>query len=1351
VKVLVSVALWGRKYTKTFADYSLASMLAPDNIPHLAQKHEVVYHIMTTRKDAKWLRRRPALRLLGEYARIDWDFLEDHLYDPYALPTGPEGEKYSFLALLQNIAIKKSLLHDALIFNYADFIWTNGSLTRSIGMLTDGVDAVLSFCLPVDPTRALAELDKVRVHEHASLTLDLPPRVGAEIAIRCLHREGMLHYWDGPAFTVTPTYLLWPVGKDGVVVRAYHQTILALRVKADDPVYRAGITAGSLDGYFTTRFAETSTVRHAANSEDVFVFSLYDTIVNSQIGGPSRASWRGFTREESLRECLRETVSAAQRKFALLPIEVRRAYDQPERWERVKDESYRLLEKLHATTVFDQGAHRHLYTQDTTLQKLAARWQWNSLQQAFVERMLRAPIGRLLAQAVGPDWARILLATIDFLLNRSSRVNPALTPANQQNPLISSGPEVAYARPDSLLKLWLRPIKRSIAGAAKRAHENLLSPKRVEMVTALKRLLGPARVRNIRLAVEGLFVPGHKIAPNIILSGASVSKIRAGISAEGIIGGLQNMEELEQVLATAEAPIRAVIHNTPLWTEGYRALGRNYWFRGRFAEAMQCFAEAERCLPQLAQAAGWDPKALVLLPRNTASVIGLMGHIDGFVKYKILSGDQRPYYLLASENEIVNHAFLDYWRDHITVVTAGEEFDRLAALDAAYGVNWNWVMPEGDDGVVHVHQALARAQRQWSKEKRGNLLTLKETHADLLAGKKRQWGMRTHDWFVCLHVRSAGFYTETGTAQKFRNTPIEDYYPLIHSIIEAGGWVVRMGDSAMPPLDLGKFGPHKDRVIDYAHVPDRSPELDVALCASCKLFVSSPSGLHTVAHAFGRPVCPVNFPMYAGFPWHPGEIFIPQRYFSGALGRVLTLKEILSSNLVHADQHFLLEKAGIDLIHNKPIDIIETVREALNPDDYTTPGVDFGDRVRQEFDRLNREHVVDISGRLGLYFAVTYAHELCPEIGIKPKVATADPLEDTPRRLDVLIPSYNRPARLHRLLATGLAFDMPGVFFVVIDDGSTAFEEVPGLGHANTVQVCESFNTKRVVYIRNPQNMGVAASWQRYYRDFCFASYTMSVTDKDEFVNPRPIVNALRKLDEDPKLSMVVIPLRQKDRGAEDRLLPFNYSRMSGGEYLAHYARDNMLQHASMWGIIRVDAVRSAGVPRPLDLRRYGLDDGFGIDIDFVFMVAALGDVDFEREAHVRRSTIGGATERFPLTFAYTYYQYAKRAMRELKARGIVTDETVRRYVGMWLREITRGLIRAYDHVEGTEEPGTKRIKRHLPMPILLYLPLECLRYGVQPPRENIELYLTAANLMMRDWIDRWQTRLIYLQAVLRG
>ena len=84
-----------------------------------------------------------------------------------------------------------------------------------------------------------------------------------------------------------------------------------------------------------------------------------------------------------------------------------------------------------------------------------------------------------------------------------------------------------------------------------------------------------------------------------------------------------------------------------------------------------------------------------------------------------------------------------------------------------------------------------------------------------------------------------------------------------------------MGDASMPPIDLEKCGT-SGRVVDYAHSPDRSAELDVALCASCVLFVSSPSGLHTVAHAFGRPVCEVNYPIYNGFPWYSDDIFIPQ-------------------------------------------------------------------------------------------------------------------------------------------------------------------------------------------------------------------------------------------------------------------------------------------------------------------------------------------------------------------------------------------------------------------------------------------------------------------------------------------
>ena len=136
------------------------------------------------------------------------------------------------------------------------------------------------------------------------------------------------------------------------------------------------------------------------------------------------------------------------------------------------------------------------------------------------------------------------------------------------------------------------------------------------------------------------------------------------------------------------------------------------------------------------------------------------------------------------------------------------------------------------------------------------------------------------------------------------------------------------------------------------------------------------------------------------------------------------------------------------------------------------------------------------------------------------------------RKLDILIPCFNRPRYLHRILETGLELAIPGAYFVVFDDASDAPEDVPGLGMATTEAVCRSFGDDHVIHIRNPTNMGVAKSLTRYYAEFCDAEYTSLLNPKDEFINAAPIVGALAKLDDDPKLSFVVYPLRQVDRSA---------------------------------------------------------------------------------------------------------------------------------------------------------------------------------------------------------------------------
>jgi hypothetical protein len=346
------------------------------------------------------------------------------------------------------------------------------------------------------------------------------------------------------------------------------------------------------------------------------------------------------------------------------------------------------------------------------------------------------------------------------------------------------------------------------------------------------------------------------------------------------------------------------------------------------------------------------------------------------------------------------------------------------------------------------------------------------------------------------------------------------------------------------------------------------------------------------------------------------------------------------------------------------------------------------------------------------------------------------------RKLDFLLAVFDRPRYLHQILKSGLALAIPGANFVVFDDASTLVEDVPGLGPASVEKVCRSFGDERIIYSRNPTNMGIAKTLERYYRELCDAQYTSLLNPKDEFIDGAPIANALAKLDADPAISLVVYPLRQVDRVEKDKPLLFRYDRMSGRDFVARHVRDEMLQHCSGYGIMRVTAARKVGIPRNLDLRAFGLEDASGIDHDMIYTLATTGDVEFESEPPLRRVIVDGYTERYPLTFAYCQYQYARRLMAELEPTGFVSAETRRLYIGFWHLIIARGLVVAYRPVHGSEqERGVSRVRPHLPVPILLYLPLESLRFRVWPRNDTVTTYFAGARLLLADWWSKIRGR----------
>lgn len=338
------------------------------------------------------------------------------------------------------------------------------------------------------------------------------------------------------------------------------------------------------------------------------------------------------------------------------------------------------------------------------------------------------------------------------------------------------------------------------------------------------------------------------------------------------------------------------------------------------------------------------------------------------------------------------------------------------------------------------------------------------------------------------------------------------------------------------------------------------------------------------------------------------------------------------------------------------------------------------------------------------------------------------------RKLDFLIPVYNRPAYLYRILSTGLALNIPGAYFVVIDDFSDQVEEVPGLGALTVEAVCASFKDSRVIYSRNPRNMSVAASLDRYYRDVCEADYTSLLNPKDEFLDGAPICEALAKMDADPKLSFVVYPLRQGDPENADRFLSFRYDRMSGKEFIARHIEDENLQHCSGYAIMRVTNARIIGIPNNLDLRSYGLEDASGIDHDMLFRMATLGDVEFTADPPIRRWIGSGYTQRFPLTFGYSQYQYARRLVIELGPDGWISRKSQRHYLAFRLMLVAWGAVAVRGPYTGVVEKDFSKLDRHMGVPLWLYILLECVRFGIWPTRRMMSLYTTA----FMPWLPKW-------------
>jgi putative glycosyltransferase (TIGR04372 family) len=186
----------------------------------------------------------------------------------------------------------------------------------------------------------------------------------------------------------------------------------------------------------------------------------------------------------------------------------------------------------------------------------------------------------------------------------------------------------------------------------------------------------------------------------------------------------------------------------------------------------------------------------------------------------------------------------------------------------------------------------------------------------------KKYGWIKGEKFVCLNVRDSAFFNESKEVHNhnaIRNSDIDDYEAAVNYLLNMGYWVVRMGRKVERPFKI-----KHSRLIDYGVDPNSSDLLDIWLSKNCYFFISTGTGIDSVAQMFKKPIVIVNLlPIISLLSWL-NTVTMPKRLF-WEKGKELSLTEHLNNNLKGCQY----KEKGIKIVDLTPDEIKCGVQEMV--------------------------------------------------------------------------------------------------------------------------------------------------------------------------------------------------------------------------------------------------------------------------------------------------------------------------------------------------------------------------------------------------------------------------------------
>jgi putative glycosyltransferase (TIGR04372 family) len=186
--------------------------------------------------------------------------------------------------------------------------------------------------------------------------------------------------------------------------------------------------------------------------------------------------------------------------------------------------------------------------------------------------------------------------------------------------------------------------------------------------------------------------------------------------------------------------------------------------------------------------------------------------------------------------------------------------------------------------------------------------------------------MKKHGWnkgemFVCLNVRDQAFFDELKASRHaYRNTDINDYVDTVNYLLDLGYWVIRMGKKVEKSLNI-----NHNKFIDYGMDQDRSDLLDIWFCKNCQFFISTGTGIDSVAIMFKKQTVFVNhLPIIHIHSW-VNSIGAPKKLFWNS-GKELSLTEHLDNSYVNTYKY---KEKGINIVNLSSEEIKSVTQEMV--------------------------------------------------------------------------------------------------------------------------------------------------------------------------------------------------------------------------------------------------------------------------------------------------------------------------------------------------------------------------------------------------------------------------------------